>query len=103
MPIKKINGKGRVVAQIDPRIYDAYVGTYVGTKNSERFKVIKRDDLLLIQKVSFGTAPLFPESETEFFLKAADEQVSFIKDASGKVIKLIVHQGGHDISAERVK
>ncbi len=103
VPIKKINGKGRVVAQIDPRIYDAYVGTYVGTKNSERFKVIKRDDLLLIQKVSFGTAPLFPESETEFFLKAADEQVSFIKDASGNVIKLIVHQGGHDISAERVK
>ena len=40
-------------------------------------------------------------TEIEFFLKKFDAQVSFIKDVSGKVTELIVHQGGQDITAKK--
>ncbi|MBN1995961.1 DUF3471 domain-containing protein, partial [candidate division KSB1 bacterium] len=45
---------------------------------------------------------LFPESETEFFLKVANAQVTFELDEKGAVTGLILHQGGQDIRAERV-
>jgi hypothetical protein len=45
--------------------------------------------------------PLFPESESEFFLKIADVQVEFVKDDKGQFSSLIVHQNGHDMKAVR--
>jgi D-alanyl-D-alanine-carboxypeptidase/D-alanyl-D-alanine-endopeptidase len=45
--------------------------------------------------------PIFPSSETEFFLKAVDAQVSFALDASGRASKVVLHQGGHDTPVER--
>ena len=45
---------------------------------------------------------IFPKSETEFFFKAVDAQIIFVKDASGKVIEVIQHQGGHTIHAPRL-
>lgn len=45
---------------------------------------------------------IFSQSETEFFLKAVDAQVTFVKDAGGKVTKAIVHQNGHAFYAHRL-
>ncbi len=45
--------------------------------------------------------PLFPETETRFFLKVVDAQVDFVKDAGGKVTKLVLHQNGMDHTAIR--
>lgn len=44
---------------------------------------------------------LFPESETKFFLKVIDAKVTFVKDDTGKVTHLILHQGG-DREAKRI-
>ncbi len=46
---------------------------------------------------------IFPETETDFFWKVADAQVSFVKDANGKVIKVIHHQNGSTFSAPRIE
>jgi hypothetical protein len=47
---------------------------------------------------------LFPESETDFFLKIVDAQITFVKDASGKVTQLLFRQGrGQGIPAPKVK
>ena len=45
---------------------------------------------------------MFPESETEFFLKATEAQLTFVKDATGKVTGLILHQDG-DHEAKKIK
>src|SRR5262249_11782580 len=41
-----------------------------------------------------GRLQLFAESETELFLKVMDAQVSMVRDASGDVTGLVLHQGG---------
>ncbi len=46
---------------------------------------------------------IFPKSETEYFWKAADAQVTFVKDKTGKVTKAIHHQGGQTITAPRLE
>jgi len=45
--------------------------------------------------------PLFPEAEGKFFLKAVDAQVDFVKDATGAVTHLVLHQGGRDTKGVR--
>lgn len=37
---------------------------------------------------------LFPESETKFFYRAVDAQITFERDADGKVTALMLHQNG---------
>jgi hypothetical protein len=41
---------------------------------------------------------LYPESETMFFLKPVDAQISFTKDAHSKIVSLTLHQGGQRAS-----
>jgi len=47
--------------------------------------------------------PLFAEKENYFFLKAADAQLEFIKDSSGKVEKMILYQGGGRTEGKKIK
>ena len=47
-------------------------------------------------------AEVFPESETNFFAKVVDAQLTFVKDASGKVTHLVLHQNGEH-EAKRLK
>ena len=46
---------------------------------------------------------LFPSSETEYFLDAADVQITFNKNADGTVDKMIVHQGGQDMEFKKTE
>jgi uncharacterized pyridoxamine 5'-phosphate oxidase family protein len=45
---------------------------------------------------------IFPKSETEFFWKVVDAQVTFVKDANGRVKEAIHHQNGNTIHAPRL-
>ena len=56
---------------------------------------------LMAQLTGQGSNPIFPESETMFFLKVVDAQIEFVKDASGAVTHLVLHQGGQDRRANR--
>jgi CubicO group peptidase (beta-lactamase class C family) len=47
--------------------------------------------------------PIFPESKTEFFLKAVDAQISFKINDKHKVTGLILHQAGRNIPGKKVK
>lgn len=59
-------------------------------------------DRLMAQATGQAKVELLPESETEFFLKAIDAQITFVKDEKGIVTHLILHQGG-DRSAKKLK
>jgi len=93
--------KKQVVTKIDPMVYDQYVGKY---KLRENFiiTVTKEDNKLITQATGQHKFQIYPESETEFFLKAFYAQGTFVKDEKGKVTKLILHQDGKDLVAEKV-
>ncbi len=49
-----------------------------------------------------GKAEMFAQKENFFFLKVADIQFEFTKDADGKTDKLILHQNGQDTPAKKI-
>ncbi|MGH9849424.1 MAG: serine hydrolase, partial [Blastocatellia bacterium] len=59
-------------------------------------------DSLMTQATGQPKFELFPESETRFFLKVVEAQVTFVKDDKGAVTHLILHQGG-DQKAKKIK
>ena len=40
--------------------------------------------------------PVYPESQTKFFLKVVDAEAEFVTDEKGQVNAVIPHQGGQD-------
>jgi D-alanyl-D-alanine carboxypeptidase len=58
---------------------------------------------LMTQGTGQPKVAIFAMSESEFFLKVVDAQISFITGASGNVDKLILHQGGRDTPGSKVK
>jgi|SRR5580700_4117231 CubicO group peptidase (beta-lactamase class C family) len=93
--------KKRVAVKIDPIIYDQYIGRY---KLDDNFtiNISKQNNMLFAQLNDRAKIQLFPESETEFFQKWIDIQLTFVKDANGKVRQLILHDNG-DHTAEKVE
>jgi D-alanyl-D-alanine carboxypeptidase len=57
---------------------------------------------LMSQATGQGRVPLFAESETEFFLKVVDAQITFVRDATGAATSLVLHQGGQDVPGRRL-
>ena len=81
-------------------VFDRYVGEY-DFNPTVSIKVTREGKRLLAQVSGQPALELFAESETEFFLRVVDAQITFVKDDSGAVIKLILHQGGHNMEARR--
>ena len=94
--------KVRKEIQINPTLLDAYVGVYE-LAPAFRLTVTKEGDALFGQATGQGKIQLFPETETEFFLKLVDAQITFVKDAAGKANEIVLHQGGANIPGKRVQ
>ena len=92
--------KAHVVATVNPKIYDDYVGKYELTPTFA-LTVTRDGDRLMTQATGQGKVEVFPESETDFFLKVTDAQITFVKEG-GKVTHLILHQNDQDMKAKRV-
>ncbi len=87
---------------VDTRILDIYVGEYELGPNF--ILTVTRDkNQLITQATGQGKIEIFAESETKFFVKVMDAQLEFVKDASGKVEKLILTQGGRKMDAKKIK
>ncbi|HUJ12549.1 MAG TPA: serine hydrolase [Thermoanaerobaculia bacterium] len=57
---------------------------------------------LQVQLTGQGALPVFASAKDEFFYKAVNAQLSFHRDASGKVDSVTLHQNGRDLNAPRV-
>ena len=69
--------KRRKIAEIDANLYDNYVGRY-HLREGFVITVTREDDRLLAQATGQQQLEMFPESETKFFLKVVDAQITFI-------------------------
>jgi D-alanyl-D-alanine-carboxypeptidase/D-alanyl-D-alanine-endopeptidase len=94
--------KERKEIALEPALLDALVGEYQLAPNFV-ITVTKEGSSLFAQATGQPRFQLHPEAETEFFLTEVDAQVSFVKDATGKVTHLILHQGGQDVRGEKIK
>ncbi|QDK82996.1 serine hydrolase [Spirosoma sp. KCTC 42546] len=56
---------------------------------------------LFLQVTGQERFEIFPSSETDFFLKVVNAQLTFQKDANGRVTQVVVHQNG-DLVAKRL-
>lgn len=91
----------RTVVEVAPEILRRYCGDYKVNENLNLTISLEKGQMFA-QATGQQKVELFPESETEFFLKVANAQVTFELDEKGAVTGLILHQGGQDIRAERV-
>jgi serine-type D-Ala-D-Ala carboxypeptidase/endopeptidase len=91
----------REAVEIDPAVLPGLVGEYVlapGTVMS----VTVEDNRLFAQLTGQNRFELYPESETEFFYRVVDAQVSFVLE-DGEAASLVLHQNGQDMPAMRVE
>jgi serine-type D-Ala-D-Ala carboxypeptidase/endopeptidase len=93
--------KQRTAIDVSSDVLARYPGTYQLAPNLQ-LVVTMKDGALYVQPTNQQTLRLWPESETDFFLKEVDAQVTFTVDGQGKVTGLVLHQGGQNSPAPRV-
>ena len=85
---------------VDPKLYDNYLGSYQVT--SVVIGIIREGDHLFAQ-INGHKNEIFPESVRDYFFKAYDSQMTFVPDGNGRATELILHEGGTDVLAKRIK
>jgi serine-type D-Ala-D-Ala carboxypeptidase/endopeptidase len=79
-----------------------YVGVYQLAPTFS-IDITLADGVLSAQATGQPKFPLYAETPTDFFLKVVDAQVTFVRDAEGVVTGLVLHQGGANQPAKKVK
>ena len=92
----------RTAIRIDPKIFDSYAGEYE-LASGYVLTLFREGDTFWEQVKGQQRAEILAESETTFFLKGGEARFTFVKDASGKVTHLILHQGGFDTEVKKIK
>jgi len=87
---------------VSEAVLNNYVGTYEIAPTFS-IAVTLENGALMIQATNQPKVNIYPESETKFYLKIVEAQIEFFKDATGKVEKLELHQGGAIMPGKKVK
>ena len=94
--------KERKEISLDPKVLEKYVGEYqIGTNII--VAVMVENGKLMGQLGGQSKFSLLPESETQFFSKDVNAQITFIKDAAGQVTGFTLKQGGSETPAKKIK
>jgi CubicO group peptidase (beta-lactamase class C family) len=79
---------------------DAVVGRY---DYRSAVLTVTRDGIRVFAQVSGEpSVEIFPKSQTQFFWKRRNEQLTFVKNAQGVVTKAVLHQDGGALDAPRL-
>jgi hypothetical protein len=86
---------------VPEEILATYVGEYA---LSPRFSIVVTLEagVLHVQATGQPKSPLYAESETKFFSRTVNAEITFTKDDSGAVTGVILHQNGRDAPGRRV-
>ena len=101
----------RVIAKVDPAIYDAYAGEYEIAPGFILF--VSRDgDKLFSRALPVPTpqsminqpkSEMFPESDTTFFVKDADAKFTFVRNDKGQVVQVNIQRTTRLFEAKKIK
>jgi D-alanyl-D-alanine carboxypeptidase len=93
----------RIVAKVDPKIFDRYVGQYQPDPAAV-VSITRESDRLMIQQNHGEKRELSPESETNFFIKDSPRSIySFVKDETGQAYLVITQDGREVWRAKKTK
>ena len=90
----------RQAIQLDPAVYDAYVGEYEIAPGFS-IAITREGDKIFAQATGQPKLEIFPESETKFFLKEVDAQLEFVRGDDGKATGARLLQGGRVMEGKR--
>jgi len=93
--------KERKEVPIDAKLLAEYAGSYQ-LAPGVTLTVTPKEGRLGIQLTGQPPLDAYPESDKDFFLKVVDAQLTFTRNAEGKVDAVVLHQGGADQRAARV-
>lgn len=83
-------------------VLDNYVGHYKLT-SAAIANVTREDDQLYVQLTNQPRAAVYPKGDNEFAYKLVDARLTFEAGAAGQpATAFVLHQGGHDLRAERI-
>jgi CubicO group peptidase (beta-lactamase class C family) len=105
-PVKRIMRETDKPAEVTVEIHTDTLQRYVGKYELAPEFIIDiglNGSQLSAQATGQGRNPIYPESETKFFLKGVDAQLTFQVDDDGKVTGLTLHQGGANQPAKRIE
>jgi CubicO group peptidase (beta-lactamase class C family) len=92
----------RVAVELDESLLKPLAGEYE-LRPGLILTVSLKDGRLFSQVGDEPRQQLYPESETKFFYKLEDVQVTFVKDESGAVVSMTFNAGGRVIPAKKIK
>lgn len=93
--------KPRVAITIEPAILERYVGDYQMAPGIV-MSVTAEQGQLFVQLTGQDPFAAYPESETKFFLREVDAQISFTLDGD-RASKITLHQDGRNSPARRIE
>jgi CubicO group peptidase (beta-lactamase class C family) len=93
--------QGHRETSIDPKTFDAYVGDYE-IEPGVILNFSRKGDKFYGWFPNLPQMEVFPESETKFFIPKPDAQFTFLRDAAGKVDRVILHMRG-DREAKKIR
>jgi hypothetical protein len=103
VPPSALPPRPRTAIELPASALSPYVGVYRIVPGLD-LNVTTQDGALFAKSTAGGAAVrLWPESRTDFFVREADVQVTFIRDAGGAVTGLVLHQFGRDRTATRLR
>jgi CubicO group peptidase (beta-lactamase class C family) len=98
-PLKQVVKRTEV--KVDAAQLDALVGRYALAPTFV-LTVTREGEGLFIQATGQSKLQVFAESDSTFFYRAVEAQVSFGRDETGKVARLMLHQNGRDLPGTRL-
>jgi hypothetical protein len=103
VPPSALPERARTAIELPASALAPYVGVYELAPGLE-LEVALRSGALFIWS-SMGSVPsqLWPESNNDFFAKGVDAQITFVRDASGRVSGLVLHQYGRNRPARKLR
>lgn len=101
-PTKKPFENARKEVQVAESILKTYEGEYEISSNL-KLKISVDKGTLKVSPTGQPTFELFPESDTKFFLKVVNAQIQFFKNDKGEVDRLILYQGGQEMTGKKIQ
>lgn len=90
-----------VVAKIDPKILDQYIGQYE-MRPGAVLTISREGNSLMAQPPGGRKLEILPSSETRFFVTTPAVTFTFVKGPDGKVTHVVVSQGGTETQAKKI-
>jgi CubicO group peptidase (beta-lactamase class C family) len=91
----------RTAVKVDASILESYAGRYL-LDGRTLVVITKEGDKLMGQPGNSPKAEMIPQSETTFFVKEANSEVTFERDEKGNVVRFAMKSGTQTQSARRL-